>query len=116
MSDCSTNAMKPKDPFPNGLWPDKGDCHTCEKYGNCAYEQFGLRWRGATCEYRPSSYHVLNQRYEQLEQVAREMLYDFESARRLSFDGHTSKALDLISLASDGYKKQLEALGMKIDG
>lgn len=106
MSDCSTQAMKPKEPprtnpFPNGLWPNRGDCHTCAKTGHCEYEQFGERIATARCEYRPSAYHSLEQRYKQLEQVA---MWAYEIMRDFCAPAYANE-----------YRDKLEALGVSVD-
>lgn len=60
-------------------------------------------------------YQELIQRYQQLEQVARDMLHDLENANNLAFNGHTDVALDVIRAAAERYRGMIEDCGVSLD-
>lgn len=98
-----------KETLPNGPWPDIDDCRTCSKTGRCTYEHFGDRVASARCEYYPSPYHVLEQRFEQLEQVAREMY------AALHINEHCSMEFIRGKGDCEWFKQKLEELGVSVD-
>lgn len=57
----------------------------------------------------------LKERNQQLEQVARDMLHEFENANNLAFNGHTDVALDVIRAASERYRGRIDDCGVSLD-
>lgn len=108
MSDCSTNAMKPKDmdllKSPN-VSKTCGSCgHVYQVVLNCHYaDNDGRYYARATrsdvraCEDWVPNQDSLEQHYEQLEQVAMNMFYDLDP------------------YCAFPYREQLEALGVMVD-
>lgn len=122
MSDCSTQAMKPKEP--------PRTCGTCfystpRKYGHwTTNDLICLRHAISTnserhhttacgwgiagpCGWRPKEPDAVEQRCQQLEQVAREM-YDWA-------DGVVNRCYTVVPGRVDGFRARLEALGVSLD-
>ncbi len=85
MSDCSTEAMKPKEPK---------SCDNCDH--RCWYER-----EAKFCQHWTPNSDVLTQRYQQLEQVT---LWIYDTMR-----DHCAEAY------SDEARERLEALGVNVD-
>lgn len=102
MSDCSTNAFKAKA-------MDLHECSDCEHYcsecGTCCKSVPDHQDCMFRC-WKPSRAHAIEQRYERLAQVAREM-WELVKVFELSSFG----SVDLSEL-----REQIEALGVSVDG
>lgn len=124
MSDFSTKAMEPKE--------QPKTCGTCASYyevrptmrqGSCFYDELDdygcspLHDHDELCDkdrWEPIPL-TIEQRYQHLEQVAREMLNDIKKANQCAFDGHTDIALVIMANISGIYTSKLEALGVIVD-
>lgn len=118
MSDCSTEAMKPKDmdmrKSPN-VSKTCGSCgHVYQVVLNCHYAEDDCRYYAhvtrpdaRACEHWIPNQDSLEQRYQQLEQVARNMLHEMWSSNR--DQSHIPEP------RQDDYAEQLIALGVSVD-
>ena len=133
MSDCSTQAMTPKEPprtcgtcYWMMMQPGHGECGACgnpecglergpEAYGNGYYlyttvdgDCEGEFWKPRTGVPARKNGKALEQRCQHLEQVAREM-YDWA-------DGVVNRCCTVVPERVDGFRARLESLGVDLDG
>lgn len=109
MSDCSTEAMKTK----------AKTCGNCGHSVVCSAQNKGDDWDYCN-QWIPESTDTLEQRYQQLEQVAREMLGLIKGIEReypRLLDPNTQPGGQIVyPMPSESFREQLEALGVSLDG
>ena len=104
MSDCSTEAMKMKEPP-----------KTC---GNCVNEciHADKNTRTQWCIHYIPDYDTLEQRYQQLSQVARGLYFQAFAWRAIDLLNEGFEDVDrIVDCELKPYSEQLEALGVNLD-